>query len=246
MRELVNDLLDEDQSTNSVKSGSSAALWQTAQCLAEAGACTIGLPNGVLISTQGGRKSGYALVSIKGAIRRLEQARAITATIDNWPLIVFCTDARETWSLISDDDPRDRRHLTGVRTINGLHVYCGGIDAAVNRALACAPYADVICYRASRLDLAEAQHFVSAIRASFPNKLLGLGFAPQSGADGSIEDRKISQLGYRYYFLSIAGSPIVTTFPENRVWAIFDDQGSILAENGFCSFGSIPIRTALT
>jgi hypothetical protein len=128
----------------------------------------------------------------------------------------------------NDEDAQDRRYLTGVRTIDGFHVYCGGIDAAIRRALAYAPYADVICYRASKLDLVEAQRFASAIRASFPDKQLGIGFSPSShelqpGLDDISRDERLFRLGYGYYFLTLSDSVVFPAFPAAALWAFFDD-----------------------
>ena len=197
--------------------------WQAVQRLSKARASAIGLPNGVVISSRAGRQSGTALVPIKDAIGRIEQARAVAERKDSHPMVFACTSAHEARSLTADDDQRDWRYLSGLRTIDGFHVYCGGIDAAVSRALAYAPYADVVCYRAARFDLPEAQCFASAIRASFPDKPLGVGFSLQYGFDHVSGGKKLIQLGYSHFFLTFAESLIFPTFPEDRLWALIDD-----------------------
>jgi isocitrate lyase len=144
------------------------------------------------------------------------------------PMVIACTNAREAHSVTDDQDPQDRRYLTGVRTIEGYHVYCGGIDASIRRALAYAPYADVVCYRASRLDLAEAQRFASAIRTYFPDKQLGVSVSPRPrelrrGFDEVSRDERLCRLGYSYCFLTLSDSVVFPAFPDAALWAFFDD-----------------------
>jgi isocitrate lyase len=206
-------------------------MWRTVRSVTDAGASAVGLPNGFLISGRADRQLGTALVPIGDAVRRLEQARSVSGTIDTQPIVIACTNAREAQSVTDDQDAKDRRYLTGVRTIEGLHAYCGGIDASISRALAYAPYADVVCYRASRLDLAEAQLFASAIRASFPDKQLGIGFSRSShgrqrgfrGLDDISRDERLFRLGYGYYFLTLSDSVDFPAFPAAALWAFFDD-----------------------
>jgi isocitrate lyase len=158
--------------------------------------------------------------------------------------VLACTNARDAQSLTDDEDPADRRYLSGARTIEGFHVYCGGIDAAISRGLAYAPHADVICYRASTLDLAEADRFASAMRGSFPGKQLGVGFSPSShrqrnGTEDGNRDKILRKLGYDYYFRTDSGSAAFPSFPHARPWALFDDGGepadaSAFEETPFC------------
>jgi isocitrate lyase len=205
-----------------------SSMWHTVQSVTDAGAFAVGLPNGFLISGRADRQLGTALVPIRDAVRRLEQARSVSGTIDTQPMVIACTNAREAQSVTDDRNAKDRRYLTGVRTIEGFHAYCGGIDASISRALAYAPYADVVCYRASRLDLAEAQLFASAIRASFPDKQLGIGFSRsfhgrQRGLDDISRDERLFRLGYGYYFLTLSDSVVFPAFPAAALWAFFDD-----------------------
>jgi len=197
--------------------------WQEVQRLTETGASAVGLPEGLLVSNPGDRHSASTLVPVRDAIRRFEGVRLAAETMNNQLLLFGCTNAREARSLTTDDDPRDLRYLSGTRAMDGSHVYCGSIDAAVSRALAYAPYVDVISYRTTSLNLQEAERFASAIRASSPNRPLGICFPFQGGLDGVSLNRKLTQLGYRYHFLTLSESLIVPEFAQELPWALFDD-----------------------
>jgi isocitrate lyase len=228
MAQLVNTRFEESpqQAPDSSESG---LAWQTAPLLTAAGAVAIGLPDGCMITNRGNHLSTNALVPTKAAVQRLEQARTVTRRMSRPPITFACTDAREARSLTNDEDARDRRYLSGVRAVDGRHVYCGGIDASIGRALAYAPYADVVCYRASRLELSDAERFASAIRAAFPDKQLGVGFSPwshglQSRSDDVRRGERLSRLGYDYYFFTFSESVVFPAFPHGDMWILFDDR----------------------
>jgi isocitrate lyase len=232
MGQLTNTHFAEDTSLGPLQQGAdpseNGSMWQTVQRVTNAGASAVGLPNGLLISSSTDLHPGSALLPTRDAIRRVEQARSASQSIDTQPILIACTNAREAQSVTDDEDAQDRRYLTGVKTIDGFHVYCGDIDASISRALAYAPYADIVCYRASRLDLAEAQRFASAIRAFFPDKQLGIGFSPisyelQRGLDDISRDERLFGLGYGYYFLTLSDSVVFRAFPAAALWAFFDD-----------------------
>jgi isocitrate lyase len=197
--------------------------WRAVQRLTDAGASAIGLVNGLLISHPAGRRSSGTLIPINQAIRQYEAARTVAESMNNQLVLCACTNACDARVLTTDDDPRDRRHLTGMRSIDGSHVYCGSIDAAVSRALVHAPYADVICYRTASVNLHEAQHFASVVRASFPNKPLGICFPFQVGPDGASLNGKLVQLGYHCHFLTLSESYLYPGFTQKLPWALFDD-----------------------
>lgn len=205
------------------------SMWQAAEHIMDVGASAIGFPNGFHISGRVDSSFGGALVPLRNMARRLKQLRSASEAMGTQPVMIACTNAREAQSVTDDEDVQDRRYLTGNRTIDGSrYVYCGGIDAAISRALAYAPYADVVCYRASRLDFAEAQLFASAIRASFPGKQLGIGFSQCShefrrGPDNFSRDERLFRLGYGYHFLTVADSLVFPAFTAAPLWAFFYD-----------------------
>lgn len=205
------------------------ALWQIAQRMTEAGASAVGLPYGFLATSRAGRQPGPVILPIKTAARRLENARAIAGSTDSRPMVFACTHACETQYLTNDEDSRDRRYLSGTRTIAGLHVYCGGIEASISRALVYAPYADVLSYYCSRLDFDDAERFAAVVSTALPDKQLALGFSATSPAlqDRDVNqpnnDKRLRRLGYDYYFFTRQESVVFHSFPQETAWALFDD-----------------------
>jgi isocitrate lyase len=202
--------------------------WQTAQDLIGLGALTAGLPSGVRISRLSGQKTQRVLEPTGHVLHRLEAARAAARMTDPEPVIFACTNAREALSLTSDEDARDRRYLSGIRNVEKFHVYCGGVEAAVHRALLFARLADVVCYRAATADLCGARQFASSVRAHFSAKPLGIGITlsgpePLREFDSICEIRKLSKLGYDYCFFTLSGEVVFTSFPDAKPWAFFDD-----------------------
>lgn len=225
--------------------------WHTVQSMSDAGASAVGLPDGFLMTSGASRRPATVLVSIDETTRKLKMARGIARSMDIQPLVIVCTHARGAQYLANDKDPRDRRYLSGVRTIDGHHVYCGGIEASISRALAYAPDADVVCYYSSRLDFAQAERFALAIRLAFPEKKLGVGFSPHAhgqpaeAIDPASLGRKLRQLGYDYYFFHQWQAVVFAAFPHAAPWALFDD-GMESADSGSLEEGtsSRPFGTA--
>lgn len=206
----------------------SEVAWQTAQRLTGAGASAVSLPGGLQTMRRATLQPGNVLVPLQDATRTLEGARALAGGMANGVVLIACTHARDARYLTGDEDPRDSRYTTGVRTMVGLHVYCGGVDASIRRGLAYAAHADVVCYYSSRLDLCEASRFSSAIRASYPHRKLGVGFSAASHDNqGRLHSESshgdLRRLGYDYRFFTHRGSVVFSEFPEDAPWAFFDD-----------------------
>jgi isocitrate lyase len=220
-----------------VRTSRQVIAWQTVQCMTEAGASAVGLPDGFLVTSGVSRRPATVLVPVDETTRRLKRARDIAASMDTQPLVIVCTHARGAQYLADDKDSRDRRYLSGVRTIDGLHVYCGSIEASISRALAYAPDADVVCYYSLGLDFAEAERFASAIRLSFPEKKLGVGFSPNTHAqkreaiNPASLGRKLRESGYDYYFFHLWQTVDFAAFPHAAHWALFED-GMESADSG--------------
>src|SRR5208337_5250922 len=114
--------------------------------------------------------------------------------------------------LSSDHDPRDRRFLTGERTVEGFHVYRGGMQAAISRALAYVPYADLLWCETAELNLHDAREFANAIHAEFPGKMLAYNCSPsfhwrKKLDEGAIArfQRELGAMGYKFQFVTLAG-----------------------------------------
>jgi isocitrate lyase len=114
--------------------------------------------------------------------------------------------------LLSDADPRDREFIYGERTPEGFYQFRGGIDAAIARGLAYAPYVDMLWCETSTPDLAEARIFADAIHARFPGKLLAYNCSPSFNWKKKLDDvaianfqQELGKMGYKFQFVTLAG-----------------------------------------
>jgi len=114
--------------------------------------------------------------------------------------------------LTSDCDPADRPFLTGARTVEGFYCMRGGLDAAIARGLAYAPYADLIWCETSEPNMKEARRFADAIHAEFPDKLLAYNCSPSFNWKAKLSDSEIAEfqselgkMGYKFQFVTLAG-----------------------------------------
>ena len=159
-----------------------------------------------------GHLGGKVLVPTAQFIRTLTAAR-LAADVAGVPTILVArTDALSATLLTSDVDERDRAFTTGERTAEGYHVVRGGLDAAVARALAYAPYADLLWCETSTPDLGEARRFAEAVRAEFPGKLLAYNCSPSFNWRKHLDDdtiakfqKELGAMGYRFQFITLAG-----------------------------------------
>lgn len=204
--------------------------WQSIQHAMDAGAFAAGLPNGMLMSSRASRQPESALLApTRDVIQKLENSQDHRDSSAPRPITFACTYAREAQYLTDDRDSRDCRYLSGARAVNGAHVYCGSIDAAIRRATAYASHSDVLCYYSSRLDLTEAEYFANAIRSTWPSKRLALGFSPMSQDSQEKKlvianlEKRLLRLGYEYYFLIELGTIFFPAFPQAESWILFDD-----------------------
>jgi isocitrate lyase len=127
-------------------------------------------------------------------------------------LIMARTDANSAQLLTSDVDPRDREFLTGERTAEGFYCIRGGLEAAIARGLAYAPYADLIWCETSEPNLEEARTFAAAIHAKFPGKMLAYNCSPSFNWKKKLDDEAIAsfqaelaKMGYKFQFVTLAG-----------------------------------------
>jgi hypothetical protein len=170
-----------------------------------------------------------ALVSMQEAVKRLESARFAADSLQV-PLRVFaCTDARMASAVATDADRRDRKFLSGMRTAEGFHTYCGGLDAAIARGLVFAPHADVVCYRSTEADLSEAARFAAVLKSRFPAKSLAFGHsATRNGLRWNEQDhrtfeKKLQKLGYDAYFVTQFSQTFFPYTPPSGAWVLLND-----------------------
>ena len=127
-------------------------------------------------------------------------------------VLVARTDANSAKLLTSDVDPRDKRFLTGERTPEGFFRIKGGLDIAIARGIAYAPYADMLWMETSTPDLAQARAFAEGIHAQFPGKLLAYNCSPSFHWKKNLDDvtiarfqRELNAMGYKFQFVTLAG-----------------------------------------
>jgi isocitrate lyase len=178
----------------------------------EAGAAGVHFEDQLSSEKKCGHLGGKVLVPTSQFIRTLVAAR-LAADVAGVPtLLVARTDALSATLVTSDVDERDAEFLTGERTPEGFFFTSPGLEAPIARALAYAPYADLLWLETSTPDLEEAARFAEAIHESYPGKLLAYNCSPSFNwrrhlGDSEIASfqRELGAMGYRFQFVTLAG-----------------------------------------
>jgi len=159
-----------------------------------------------------GHLGGKVLVSTGEAINKLVAARLAADVMGVPTVIIARTDADAADLLLTDHDPRDAAFLTGKRSSEGFFYVKAGIEQAIARGLAYAPYCDLIWCETSKPDMAEAKRFAAAIHAKFPGKLLAYNCSPSFNWAAKLNAgamkkwrEELAALGYRFQFITLAG-----------------------------------------
>ncbi len=178
----------------------------------EAGAAGVHFEDQLASEKKCGHMGGKVLVPTSQFIRTLVAAR-LAADVSGVPtLLVARTDADSAKLLTSDVDPRDRAFLTGKRTAEGFFEIKSGVETAIARGLAYAPYADMVWCETSTPDLAQAKRFAEGVHAKFPGKLLAYNCSPSFNWKKHLDDatiarfqRELGAMGYKFQFVTLAG-----------------------------------------
>ncbi|HEX7064721.1 MAG TPA: isocitrate lyase [Bacillales bacterium] len=178
----------------------------------EAGAAGVHFEDQVASEKKCGHMGGKVLVPTQTAVRNLISARLAADVMGVPTLIVARTDANAADMVMSDVDPYDHQFMTGERTAEGFYRSNAGLDQAIARGLAYAPYADLIWCETSEPNLEEAQRFADAIHEQFPNKLLAYNCSPSFNWRAKIDEETIDKfqielgkMGYKFQFVTLAG-----------------------------------------
>ena len=178
----------------------------------EAGAAGVHFEDQLASVKKCGHMGGKVLVPTREAVEKLVAARLAADVMGVPTLLVARTDAEAADLLTSDVDPRDRPFCTGERTAEGFYRTRPGIDQAIARGLAYAPYADLVWCETGKPDLAFARKFAEAIHAEFPGKLLAYNCSPSFNWKKNLDDatiasfqRELGAMGYRFQFITLAG-----------------------------------------
>ena len=178
----------------------------------EAGAACVHFEDQLSSAKKCGHLGGKVLVPTPEAIQKLVAARLAADVMGVPTLIMARTDADSANLLTSDIDARDRAFCTGERTSEGFFRIKGGIESAIARGLAYAPYADLIWCETSHPDLKEAKQFADAIHAQYPDKMLAYNCSPSFNWRKKIDEATIARfqpelakMGYKFQFVTLAG-----------------------------------------
>ena len=159
-----------------------------------------------------GHMGGKVVVPTQEFVQKLVAARLAADVLGVCTLLIARTDANSAGLLRSDVDPRDHEFISGERTAEGYFKFRGGLDAAIARGLAYAPYADLLWCETSKPDLDEARRFAEAIHEKFPGKLLVYNCSPSFNWKKKLDDatiarfqRELGIMGYKFQFVTLAG-----------------------------------------
>ena len=192
--------------------GGNLNAFELTKALIRAGAAAVHFEDQLSSAKKCGHLGGKVLVSTAEAINKLVAARLAADVLDVPTVINARTDADAANLLLTDHDSRDAPFLTGERSSEGFyHVRCG-IEQAIARGLAYAPYADLLWCETSKPDLTEARRFAAAIHKQFPGKLLAYNCSPSFNWQSNLGHsamkhwrEELAAMGYRFQFITLAG-----------------------------------------
>jgi len=192
--------------------GGTLNAFELMKAMIEAGAACVHFEDQLSSAKKCGHLGGKVLVPTSEAIQKLVAARLAADVLGVPTLIMARTDANSAFLLTSDIDSRDREFITGKRTSEGFYEIRGGLDSAIARGLAYAPYADLIWCETSEPNVEEAQRFAEAIHAQYPGKMLAYNCSPSFNWKKKLDDatiasfqRQLASMGYKFQFVTLAG-----------------------------------------
>ncbi len=192
--------------------GGNLNAFELMKAMIEAGAAGVHFEDQLASAKKCGHMGGKVLVPTSEFIQKLTAARLAADTMGVPTILVARTDANGANLLTSDVDPRDQKFCTGERTVEGFYQIRGGLDSAIARGLAYAPYADLVWCETSEPNLNEAKRFAEAMHAKFPGKLLSYNLSPSFNWKKKLDDatiakfkRELGAMGYKFQFVTLAG-----------------------------------------
>ena len=201
------------------------------KAMIEAGAAGVHFEDQLAAEKKCGHMGGKVLVPTAQFIRTLNAARLASDVCDVPSILVARTDSLGATLLTSDIDERDREFTTGERTPEGYFAVRSGMEPTIARALAYAPYADLLWFETAKPDLDEARAFADAIHAEHPGKMLAYNCSPSFNWQRNLDatsiatfQRELGALGYKFQFITLAGWHLINyhTFDLARA---YHDEG---------------------
>lgn len=205
------------------------------KAMIDAGAAGVHFEDQLASVKKCGHMGGKVLVPTQEAVQKLLSAR-LAADICGVPTIVLArTDANAADLITSDVDPYDEPFVTSERTPEGFYRTKAGLDQAISRGLAYAPYADLLWCETAVPDLQEAKRFAEAIREQYPEQLLAYNCSPSFNWRKNLDDatiakfqRELGAMGYKYQFITLAG--------VHSMWFNMFDLSHEYVKNGMSAY----------
>ncbi len=192
--------------------GGALNAFELMRAMIEAGAAGVHFEDQLTSEKKCGHLGGKVLVPTDQFVRTLTAARLAADVLGVPTLVVARTDALAATLITSDIDQRDRRFVNGDRTHEGFYRVTNGMESAIARAQAYAPYADMIWCETSTPDLDEARTFAEGVHAMYPEKLLAYNCSPSFHWKQHLDDatigrfqKELGAMGYRFQFITLAG-----------------------------------------
>jgi isocitrate lyase len=192
--------------------GGALNVFEIMKAMIEAGAAGVHFEDQLASEKKCGHMGGKVLIPTSQAIRNLISARLAADVLGVPTVLIARTDADSASLVTSDVDPADEPFLTGERTFEGFYRVRPGLEQAIARGLAYAPYTDVVWCETSEPNLEEAEEFARAIHEKFPGKLLAYNCSPSFNWKAKLSDEEISSfqdrigaMGYKFQFVTLAG-----------------------------------------
>jgi isocitrate lyase len=192
--------------------GGALNVFELTKAFIQAGAAGVHYEDQLAAEKKCGHMGGKVLVPTSQHIRTLQSARLAADVMGVPTLVVARTDANAATLLTSDVDPRDQEFTTGERTAEGFYHVRNGLESAIARGLAYAPFADLLWCETAKPDLDEARRFADAIHAEFPGKMLAYNCSPSFNWSAHLDEgtiarfqKELGTMGYRFQFITLAG-----------------------------------------
>jgi len=187
-------------------------VFELMKAMIDAGVAGVHLEDQLSSEKKCGHMGGKVLLPTSTFVRNLVAARLAADVCDVPTVLIARTDADGAQLVTSDVDPRDREFCTGERTPEGFFRIRGGLDYAISRGIAYAPYADIVWCETSKPDLHEAKTFADGIHAKHPGKLLAYNCSPSFNWRKNLDEatiakfqRELGAMGYKFQFVTLAG-----------------------------------------
>jgi len=182
------------------------------KAMIEAGAAGVHFEDQLASAKKCGHMGGKVLVPTQEAVQKLIAARLAADIMDVPTVLLARTDANAAGLITSDVDEYDAPFITGERTVEGFHATRPGIEQAISRGLAYAPYSDLLWCETAHPDLEEAKTFAEAIKKEYPDQLLSYNCSPSFNWRANLDDptiarfqKELGAMGYKFQFITLAG-----------------------------------------